>query len=192
MDKKKIMICSIIFLLVVIVVCSVALQSAKQDLEDSEKQLQQTLEKYGYVEEEKVNVVVAKFNTEIMDSGLNTPVYLDSMVMENELYWYAVTEEISMYIQPLEFTEDSEQDIAKLISLYIDKEDYNEETAIKYAKKLIKANNNEFTEEKINKLIEEAKAVSNKPEMVNSGKGINFAILETDNHYEYQVKRIYK
>lgn len=190
--KKKVITISAIIVVLVIAVCIVFVYLAKKDVETAKKEYDETVEKYGSVERETVNTVIAKFNTEIMDGGLNTPATDDSMVIEDGLYWYALTDNISCYVRPVEFTGDNKKDNAELISIYFDKEGYDEKVAINYWKKLIKSNNAELTEGEINILVEKAKADKNGNEMTANGKGIYVTIIETDNHYEYQVKRLYK
>lgn len=192
MNKKKVILICVLILIVIITACIGFVYWAKQDVIKAEKELQQTIEKYGSVEKETVNIVIAKLNTEIMDGGLKTPATDDSMVIDNELYWYALTENISCYVKPTEFSGDKEKDFAELISFYFDKEGYKEEKAIKYFEKLIKANKADLTEQEIDNLIKEAKENIKSDKMVNNGQGISVAIVETDNHYEYQVKRLYK
>lgn len=193
MNKKKGIIISIIVVVLIIIAVGIAfVYSAKKEVEIAQKEYEEKVEKYGSVERETVDTVIAKFNTEIMDSGLNTPATNESMVTEDGLYWYALTENISCYVRPVEFTGDHKTDNAELISIYFDKEGYKEETAINYWKKLIKANKVELTNEEINTLVEDAKANKDSEEMTANGKGIYAAIIETDNHYEYQVKRLYK
>ena len=53
--------------------CSNLVSDSKKELEDAKNDLEETYKKYGWVEKETVNTILAKFNTEIMDSGLNTP-----------------------------------------------------------------------------------------------------------------------
>lgn len=162
------------------------------ELEEAKKDLQDTYEKYGTVEKETVNTIIAKFNTEIMDSGLNTPAYDDYMVIEDDVYWFGLTENISYYLQPVEFSGDKEKDILEMSAIYIEKDNYNEEIAVKYAKNLIKANNYDLTDEEIENLIKEAKELSPKKETSNNGKGISVGFLEYADHYIYQVIRLYK
>lgn len=61
-----------------------------------------------------------------MDNNINTPASDESMAVQDGLYWYALTEDVSIYIKP------------------------------------------------------------------KNGKGISVGVVETDNHYEYQIKRLYK
>lgn len=193
MDKKKIMaICGVIFVIVFIAVCIVIVHFSKQNLETTQKEYDQTVEKYGQVEKETVNILVAKFNTEIMDSGLNTPASDDYMVVEDNTYWYALTDDISYYLKPVEFSGKKENDILDMSALYLEKDGYNEETSTEYVKKLIKANNSDLTENEIDTLIKEAKKLSAKKEMSNNGKGISVGFVEVNDHYEYQVVRLNK
>ncbi len=193
MDKKKTMtICGIILVAVVIIGAFIMVQFSKKDLENAQNELQKTIEKYGTVEKETVNILVAKLNTEIMDNGINTPASDELMVIQDDLYWYGLTDNISMYIKPLEFSKDNKKDIAEISAIYIKKDVHDETAAIKYFKRLIKANNEQLTEEEIDTLIEKAKKGSKDNKFANNGKGISIAIVDSDSHYEYQVKRLYK
>lgn len=127
-----------------------------------------------------------------MNNDINTPAIDEYMVAQDGLYWYALTEDVSIYIKPVEFSNDNEKDIAEQSAIYMDKDVYDEHKAIKYTKRLIKANNYELTEDEIDTLIKDAKTLSKDNGMSNNGKGISVGIVETDNHYEYQVKRLYK
>lgn len=142
--------------------------------------------------------MIAKFNTEIMDNGLNTPAYDDYLTVEDGSYQFGITENISYYLQPVKFTGDKEKDILNMSALYFHKDNYNEEEAIKYVRCLIKSNNYDLTEEEINDLIINAKEKSIKKgkegrkETANNGKGISVGFLEYENNYIYQVIRLYK
>ena len=164
----------------------------KNKVEEAEKDLQETYEKYGWVEEETVNTIVAKFNTEIMDNGLNTPASDDYMVTDNGYYWFGLTDSISYYLKPVEFTEDKEKDALDMSGLKFDKEGYDEEKSLKYVKYLIKANNDKITDSEIDSLLKEAKEKSSDKKTANNGKGISVGFVESDNQYEYQVIRLYK
>ena len=82
MNKKKIIgICVVIFVIVFIAVCIAIVQFSKKDLEE-------TQEKYGWVEKENIDVLVAKFNTQVMDndsSSLN-PASTDYLTESNNEY----------------------------------------------------------------------------------------------------------
>lgn len=172
--------------------CSNPVDEAKKDLDNAKQELEETYNKYGWTEKETVNEIIAKYNTEIMDGGLGTPAYDNGMLIESNTYWFALTDDITFYIKPVECTEDKMKDIADLSAVRIDKKNYNEELIVNYAKKLIKANNNDFTDEEINTFIKEAQEFKQEGKMSNNGKGISVGIHETDDFYEYQVRRIYK
>lgn len=164
----------------------------KDKVEEAKKDLQETQEKYGWVEKETVNTILAKFNTEIMDGGVNTPASDDYMVVDNGIYWFALTDDVSIYLKPIESTENKEKDILDMSAIYMDKDKYDENTAIKYTKLLIKANNAEITDSEIDTLLKEAKEKSSSKETANNGKGISVGISNANDHYEYQVIRLYK
>ncbi len=193
MNKKKIIgICVVIFVIVVIAICIAIVQFSKHDLETAQKEYEQTVKKYGVVEKETVSTMIAKFNTEIMDGGINTPAYDDYLTIEDGSYWFGITENISYLLQPVEFTSDKDKDILAMSALYFHKENYNEEEAVKYVRCLIKSNNYDLTDKEIDDLIKEAKEKSSKKETSNNGKGISIGFLEYENSYIYQVIRLYK
>lgn len=193
MNKKKIIgICVVIFVIIVIAICIAIIQFSKHDLETVQKEYEQTVEKYGVVEKETVSTMIAKFNTEIMDGGINTPAYDEYLTIEDGSYWFGITENISYLLQPFEFTSDKDKDILAMSALYFHKENYNEEEAVKYVRCLIKSNNYDLTDEEIDDLIKEAKEKSFKKETSNNGKGISIGFLEYENSYIYQVIRLYK
>lgn len=169
-----------------------SVSEAKKELDEAKKDLQETYEKYGWVKKETANLVLAKFNTGIMDNGLNTPASDDYMVIENDLYWFGLTDNISMYLKPVEYSGNKENDILDMSALYFKKEGYDEETALKYASLLIKANNEEITDAEIEMLLKDAKKKSSSKTTANNGKGISVGIVDANDHYEYQVIRLYK
>lgn len=175
-----------------IIGCSNPISDSREDLESAKQELEETYNKYGWTDKETVNDLMAKYNTEIMDGGLGTPAYDNGMLIENDIYWFALTDDITFYIKPLECSKDKMKDIVDLSAVRIDKKNYNEEIIANYAKKLIKANDNDFTDEEINTFIKEAQELKQDGKMSNNGKGISVGIFETNDFYEYQVKRIYK
>ena len=181
--------------------CSNPVSYSKKELEDAKNDLEETYKKYGWVEKETVNTILAKFNTEIMDGGLNTPASDDYMVVDNGKYWFALTDDVAFYLKPVESSGNKEKDILDMSAIYIDNDKYDETTAIKYTKLLIKANNEEITDTKIHEefirkdideLLKEAKEKSSAKETANNGKGISVGISNANDHYEYQVIRVYK
>ena len=162
-----------------------------KDIQKQEQEFQETIDKYGTVEKETVNQVVAKFNTEIIDSGMDYPASDEYLVMEDGKYWYGMFDDISCYIIPVEFTGDKEKDIVEVIAIYVPKESKNSVMAMEYLRNLIKANNGELTDEEITYLIEEAERQMPDKLKANNGKGISVSIADGEGHYEYQVTRLY-
>ncbi len=187
--KKKIIIISII---VVLLIVAVGLAFIFSKVENNQKEYADLVDEYGSVEKETVENVIEKFNEEMKSGKPNTPAKDLSIDKDEGLYWYVMTENISCYVSPVEFTEDVKKDNAELISIYFDKEGYKEETAVYYWKKLIKVNNAELTDEEIDDFVEKAEKDRSSDQMTANGKGLYATIIETDNHYEYQVKRLYK
>ena len=193
MNKKKIIgICVVIFVIAFVGVCFAIVQASKHNLEEAKNDLEETQKKYGWVEKETVNTILAKFNTEIMDGGLNTPASDDYMVVDNGKYWFALTDDVAFYLKPVESSGNKEKDILDMSAIYMDNDKYDEAIAIKYTKLLIKANNEEITDSEIDELLKEAKEKSSLKETANNGKGISVGISNDNDHYEYQVIRLYK
>lgn len=192
MKKSKI---GIIILIIVIVVSVGTFLGVSyyldKDLEKQEQELQNTKEEYGTVNEENVATLVAKFNTEVMDNGPQYPASDDYSVAENGVYWYALYEDINLYIEPLNYTGDKEADIVDITAIHFPKDSEHANIALELAKNLIKANNSELTNEEINQLIAQAKEASKDKLVANNGKGITVALAENETTYEYQVVRIY-
>lgn len=193
MKKNKVIIIICIIIIVICVGGYFALTYfLNKDLEKQEQELQETINKYGTVGKQNVNLFVAKFNTEIMDSGMEYPASDKYLVMEDGKYWYGMFEDISCYIMPIEFTGDKEKDIVEVIAIYVPKDSVNNEVAMKYFKNLIKASNNELTDEEVIYLMEEAIEQMPNKLKANNGKGISVSIADGGDHYEYQVTRLYK
>lgn len=190
---KKVIISVIVLILCVGIVFGVKYFLDK-DLENQKQELQETINKYGTVEKANVSTLIAKFNTEIKnnDSALNPAMEQFCTVdNENKLYWYGMYEDVSCYVQSVEFTGDKEKDIVDTMAIYCPKDSKNKEMALKYAKNLIKANNNELTDEEVDYLMNEAKAQSPNKKNANNGKGISVGILDAGDHYQYQIVRLY-
>lgn len=193
MNKKKtIAICVVILVIVVIAICMVMVQSSKKDLKDAKKDLQETQEKYGWVEKETVEVLVAKFNTEVVDNSSLNPASTDYLTESNNQYWYGLIEGVYLVVVPEEYTGDKTTEIVNYMLLYVDKTSKYESDAITYIKHLIKANNNQITDSEVDTLLEEAKNKANSGKTANNGKGISIGYTENDEKYQYQVLRLYK
>ena len=135
MKKSKI---GIIILIIVIVVSVGTFFGVSyyldKDLEKQEQELQNTKEEYGTVNEENVATLVAKFNTEVMDNGPQYPASDDYSVAENGVYWYALYEDINLYIEPLNYTGDKEADIVDITAIHFPKDSEHANIALELAK----------------------------------------------------------
>ena len=182
--------------LFIILICGIVALNltgcGKSDVEDDRKDLQETQEKYGWVEKETVDVLVAKFNAEVVDNSSLNPASMDYLTESNNQYWYGLIEGVYLVVVPQSYTKDQTTDIVDYMVIYVDKTSKYESDAISYTKYLIKANNNEITDTEIDTLLQYAKTKSSTSKTVNSGKGISIGYLENDKIYQYQVLRLYK
>ncbi len=179
-----------------ILVCGVMVLSltgcGKSSVEDTKKELQESQEKYGFVEKETVDVLVAKFNTEVVDNSSLNPASTDYLTESDNQYWYGLIEGIYLVVVPEKYTGDKETEIVNYTLLYVEKTSKYETDASSYIKYLIKANNNDITDAEINTLLEDVKLKSNSGKTANNGKGISIGYTENDDVYQYQVLRLYK
>ena len=190
-NKKIIIICLIMIILAIVISLGVKLYLNK-DLENQRQKLQETQEKYGWVEKETVDVLVAKFNTEIVDSSSLNPASTDYLTEDNNQYWYGLIDGIYLVVVPEKYTGDKTTETVNYTFLYVDKTSKYESDAISYIKHLIKANNSEITDSEIDTLLEDAKTKTNSGKTANNGKGISIGYTENDEAYQYQVLRLYK
>lgn len=190
-NKKIIIICLIIIILAIVISLGVKLYLNK-DLENQRQKLQETQEKYGWVEKETVDVLVAKFNTEIVDSSSLNPASTDYLTEDNNQYWYGLIDGIYLVVVPEKYTGDKSTEIVDYTLLYVDKTSKYESDAISYIKHLIKANNSNITDNEIDSLLQEAKVKSTSGETANNGKGISIGYIEKNDSYQFQVLRSYK
>ena len=166
----------------------------KSSVEDAKKDLQESQEKYGSVEKETTDALVAKFNTEVMDiDGFSlNPASTDYLTEHNNQYWYGLFDGVSLVVVPKTYTGDKTTDIVDYMLIYVDKTSKYSDDALTYAKHLIKANYNEATETEINTLLDEAKTKSTTGKTAYNGKGISVGYLDSSDYYQYQVLRFYK
>lgn len=190
-NKKIIIICLIMIILAIVISLGVKLYLNK-DLENQRQKLQETQEKYGWVEKETVDVLVAKFNTEIVNSSSLNPASTDYLTEDNNQYWYGLIDGIYLVVVPEKYTGDKSTEIVDYTLLYVDKTSKYESDAISYIKHLIKANNSNITDNEIDSLLQEAKVKSTSGETANNGKGISIGYIEKNDSYQFQVLRSYK
>ena len=78
-------------------------------VDDATKDLKESQEKYGFVEKECVDVLVAKFNTEVVDNSSLNPASNDYLIESNNQYWYGLVEGIYLVVVPKEYTGDKQR-----------------------------------------------------------------------------------
>ena len=164
----------------------------KSNVENAKNNLQESQEKYGSVEKETADVLVAKFNTEVVDNSSLNPASTDYLTEDNNQYWYGLVDGVYLVVIPEKYTGDKTIDIVDYMLIYVDKTSKYGDDAITYAKHLIKANYNEATETEIDTLLEEAKTKSTTGKTAYNGKGISVGYLDKSDYYQYQVLRFYK
>ena len=183
---------TILSILICVVIILGLTGCSKSNLEEAKKDLQETQEKYGWVEKETVDVLVAKFNTEVVDNSSLNPASTDYLTESNNQYWYGLIDGVYLVVVPEKYTGDKTTDIVDYMLLYVNKTSKYESDAFFYIKHLIKANNSQITDLEIDKLLEEARTKSNSGKTANNGKGISIGYAEKDEAYQYQVLRLYK
>ena len=164
----------------------------KSSVDDAKKDLQESQEKYGYVEKETVDVLVAKFNTEVVDNSSLNPASTDYLIEDNNQYWYGLIEGVYLVVVPEKYTGDKAIDIVDYMLIYVEKNSKYSDDAVTYAKYLIKANYNEVTETETDTLLKEAITKAPTGKTAYNGKGISVGYLDSNDYYQYQVLRFYK
>ena len=124
-----------------------------------------------------------------MDNNVGDPASYDYRTQENNLYWFALLDNIYLYVKPENYTGDKEKDITEIMTIqYSD----NESIALNYVKSLIKSNNDALTDSDIEYLMNEAKKLSNDKKNANNGKGISVSYVKSGEITEYKIIRLYK
>ena len=164
----------------------------KSNLEESKKGLQESQEKYGFVEKETVDVLVAKFNTEVVDNSSLNPASTDYLTESDNQYWYGLIDGIYLVVVPEKYNGDKTTEIVNYTLLYVEKNSKYESDAISYIKYLVKANNSEISDTEIEMLLNDVKPKTNSGKTANNGKGISIGYTEKEDAYQYQVLRLYK
>ena len=191
-NNKIIMIICIVLIALSIAIYFGTKYFLNKDLEKQQKELEEIKNNIIYSEKETVKLSIAKFNTEIMDNGLNYPVSDDYLAEENGNYFYGIFDDISFYNTPIKFTGNQDEDITKDMAIYYPVDSKNEEKAQQYVKYLIKSNNNELNEDKITSLIKESETLSKKEQAADGNNGLFISYDELDGYKYYIVTRNYK
>ncbi len=157
-----------------------------------EEQPQDQVQEYGHVEEETAEVLVAKFNTQVVDNSSLNPASNDYLTTHEDAYWYGLITGISLIVYPVEYTGDMSSEFVDYMVLYVEKNSENESMVSEYMEYLIKANNPDITDEEITSLLTEAKNAADSGKTVNNGKGIDIGYIDNEDNYQYQVIRLYE
>lgn len=183
-------------MLFAILLCGVMVLSltgcGKSSVEDAKNDLQESQEKYGFVEKETIDVLVAKFNTEVVYNSSLNPASTDYLTEDNNQYWYGLIEGVYLVVVPEKYTGDKAIDIVDYMLIYVEKNSKYSDDAVTYAKYLIKANYNEATETETDTLLKEAITKAPTGKTAYNGKGISVGYLDSNAYYQYQVLRFYK
>lgn len=163
-----------------------------KDIERQQRELEEAKNNVVYSQQENVKTSIAKFNTQIMDNGLGTPIYDDNLVIEEGNYFYSIVEGVYFYVTPVQFSENQEVDITQDMAVFYPVDTADEEKAMQYVKFLIKANNESLTDEQINDLIEKSKTLAQDNLAANENNGLLLSYDEQDNHKYYIVTRNYE
>lgn len=110
----------------------------KSKVEDAKKNLQESYEKYGFIEKETVDVLVAKFNTEVVDHSSLNVASTDYLTKENNQYWYGLLEGVSLVVVPEKYTGDQATDIVDYMLIFGNKTSKYNDEALTYTKNLLK------------------------------------------------------
>ena len=160
--------------------------------EVKEEQPQTPVYETGYVDKETAEVLVAKFNTQVVDNSSLNPASEEYMTTHEDAYWYGLITGIYLIVYPVEYTGNLSSDIVDYMVLYVEKNSEYESNVNEYMEYLIKANNPEITTEEVNELMTEARNSVSVGTTVNNGKGIDVGYVDNDDNYQYQVIRLYE
>lgn len=178
---KKVM--AILLLCWGLVGCSLALPM-KQDDEQKEN--------LGYVEPITISTLIKSFNDQIFtNSGLG-PTTENYSSLADGRYWFEITEGIHLVVIPKGEPKSLEEDIVASSHLYFEEEYINDPQVLAYTRMLIMANNDQISYDEAQNLIEEAQTLTSEKGTSNNGKGISVGFVRIENHYEYQIMRIYR
>lgn len=173
---KKILLCTAFFLIFCVTGCY------------GDKNIQEE----SYVQPETVEVLVSKFNSQVVDNSMLNPASNEYLTTYEDSYWYGLVTGIYLIVYPLEYTGILNSDVVDYMVLYVKKNGEYESDVNEYMKHLIKANNSDITVEEIDELTKKVKESAFSGKTVNNGKGIAIGYIENEDNYQYQVIRLNK
>lgn len=195
MSKKEKIYIIVCLLLMVLSVSSYFILTSiwNKEVEEAQKKLDETIEKYGVVEKETIENIVGKFNTEVLSKENLNVASNDYLTKEEDnTYWYGLEQGVYLMFEPIEYKGDKTKEITEYMILYVDNNYTNHTQINEYAKSLIKANNSELSDKEIIELLMDSIELASESKCANNGKGISVCHLTMEDHYEIQIKRLYK
>ena len=174
------------FVMMVIILFSVTACNKEENEKD------EYIQESSYVQQETVEVLVAKFNTEIVENGILNPASNEYLTIYEDSYWYGLITGIYLIVYPLEYTGNLNDDIVDYMVLYVKKDSEYASDVNDYMEHLIKANNSDITVEEVAELIKKAKESALSGKTVNNCKGIDIGYIENEDNYQYHVIRLYE
>jgi len=192
--KEKIYIIVCLILMVLSVSTYFILTSIwDKELEEAQRKLDETIEKYGTVEEETVENIVDKFNREVLTKENLNVASNDYLTKEEDnTYWYELEEGLYLMVEPMEYKGDKKEEKTAYMILYVDNTFTDYERENEYSKCLVKANNSEFSDREVLELLMDSLELASENKCANNGKGISVCHLTQEDHREIQIKRLYK
>lgn len=193
-NKKMWTIIGVVAVIAIVVGCVVWYKTAENNFKEAEKDLQETIDKYGFVEEEYVDILVGKFNAEVVDNSSLNPASSDYMKNVDGTYSYGLISGIWLFVDPIEYKNDASKEIVDYMTIYVKKSSEYTNDGLEYVKHLIKANNSEITDAEIDNLMKDAKdkALAGGDDIAYNGSGIMVGYVEDDESFQYQVHRFYE
>lgn len=195
-DRKEKIIITICIAIIILAVGTYFIVKVVTDhsIKQAQKELEDLKNSIGYLEKENVQTLIAKFNKEIMDSNMDYPITSNSLTIENDIYYYSFYDDIIFYVRPLNYTGNEEVDIVQDAGIFLPKDSDNQKIVLTYLNRLLKANNQEITDEEVTSLVEDAKKKASKNQSAYNGKGVKLSYYndEDDDYIEYIVTRNYQ
>ena len=182
---KKMLLSILLFFVVLLGITGCGTETVDEDR-------QTETQDYGSVARETADVLVAKFNAQVVDNSTLNPASDDYLTTDENAYWYGLITGVYLIVYPIEFTGDLSSDIVDYMVLYVEKNSKFTSYTNEYLEYLIKANNPNITTEEVSELIAGAIDSADAGTTVNNGNGIDIGYVEDEETYQYQVIRLYE
>lgn len=154
------------------------------------KKEQDKLDNIVYSDQIYINDFITEFNSKIIDNNLVT--LSTNYTLDNDIYYYNLYEDITLYIKPIEYLEDQNKEIVYEVGIFYPKDTEYENMVIEYFKYLIIVNNSTIGNNLSLDLINKADNLSQQNKSLDENNGLIIKISKNDKYKEYQIKRLYK